>query len=107
MCHSGLVTRTPRVGRRWPKRTAGRCCRCSPPEPASWRPEVSRGLGGDHFPAGAGRLAGAGVAVAIIDISEHWETKIAALCAQRIGSARAEAFRPLPVLGRLPATRAL
>jgi LmbE family N-acetylglucosaminyl deacetylase len=65
----------------------------------------------------------------IVDISEHWETKIAALRAHtsqpihdhfgpmadalsrlhgmRIGSARAEAFHPMPVLGRLPATEAL
>jgi LmbE family N-acetylglucosaminyl deacetylase len=65
----------------------------------------------------------------IIDVTEHWPTKIAALQAHesqpildhfgpmaealsrlhgmRIGTAHAEAFRPLPVLGRLPAAHGL
>lgn len=67
--------------------------------------------------------------VTIIDITNQWPTKIAALQAHRsqpildhfgpmadtlsrlhgmrIGTPRAEAFRPMPVLGRLPATEAL
>jgi LmbE family N-acetylglucosaminyl deacetylase len=65
----------------------------------------------------------------IIDVTEHWSTKIAALQAHtsqpildhfgpmaetlsrlhgmRIGTFRAEAFRPLAVLGRMPAAVAL
>ena len=65
----------------------------------------------------------------IIDVTKHWDTKIAALQAhasqpitnhfrpmaetlarlhgQRIGTTYAEAFRAVPVLGRLPATAKL
>lgn len=65
----------------------------------------------------------------IIDVTDHWSTKIGALRAHasqpildhfgpmadtlsrlhgmRIGARRAEAFRPLPVLGRVPAAASL
>ncbi|WP_327011639.1 GlcNAc-PI de-N-acetylase [Dactylosporangium sp. NBC_01737] len=65
----------------------------------------------------------------IIDVSEHWQTKLTALGGhasqpitdhfgpmadalgtlhgQRIGTTRAEAFRAIPILGRLPATARL
>jgi N-acetylglucosamine malate deacetylase 1 len=65
----------------------------------------------------------------IMDVSEHWQTKLDALGAhtsqpitnhfapmaetlgslhgQRIGIARAEGFRAIPILGRLPATARL
>jgi LmbE family N-acetylglucosaminyl deacetylase len=65
----------------------------------------------------------------IVNVADHWSAKTAALCAHRsqpidevfgpmadalsrlhglrIGTARAEAFSPLPILGRLPATTEL